>query len=93
MKILKRNIVTIALMAAVIVICTIISLNSCISEVEDKLTNDDAMSTNYYESDVKINNDNSYSVKELIDVNFKSPRHGIYRYIPYMGYILSLIHI
>lgn len=87
MKILKRNIVTIALMAAVIVICTIISLNSCISEVEDKLTNDDAMSTNYYESDVKINNDNSYSVKELIDVNFKSPRHGIYRYIPYMGYI------
>lgn len=47
------------------------------------------MTTNSYETSIEIHDDNSYTVKESIDVDFVTPRHGIYRYIPYRGRIMT----
>ena len=38
--------------------------------------------TDRYNVDVEINKDNSFNFKEMIDVDFTSPSHGIYRNIP-----------
>lgn len=38
---------------------------------------------NKFHSDIVINDDSSFIVKETIDVEFHRPRHGIYREIPY----------
>ena len=38
--------------------------------------------TDSYDIDVVVNEDNSYLFVETIKVNYDSPRHGIYRYIP-----------
>ncbi|MEG0895590.1 MAG: DUF2207 domain-containing protein, partial [Oscillospiraceae bacterium] len=40
--------------------------------------------TNSYDVNVKISQDNVYSVTETIQVEFKEKRHGIFRYIPYI---------
>ncbi len=36
-----------------------------------------------YQSDITIEKDSSFIVRERIDVDFQKPRHGIYREIPY----------
>lgn len=41
-----------------------------------------AYTTDSYDIDVVVNEDNSYLFEETIKVNYDSPRHGIYRYIP-----------
>lgn len=41
-----------------------------------------AYTTDSYDIDVVVNEDNSYVFEETIKVNYDSPRHGIYRYIP-----------
>ena len=41
-----------------------------------------AYTTDSYDIDVVVNEDNSYMFVETIKVNYDSPRHGIYRYIP-----------
>ena len=38
---------------------------------------------NHFHSDITINEDSSFIVKESIDVKFDRPRHGIYREIPF----------
>lgn len=38
--------------------------------------------TDRFNVDVEINKDNSFNFKEMIDVDFTSPSHGIYRNIP-----------
>jgi uncharacterized membrane protein YgcG len=38
---------------------------------------------NRFHSDISINRDSSFSVKETIEVEFQRPRHGIYREIPF----------
>src|SRR4030042_4352716 len=38
---------------------------------------------NNYHSDIDINEDSSFVVKETIDVEFHRQRHGIYREIPF----------
>jgi hypothetical protein len=43
--------------------------------------------TDKYDVDVKVLKDNSWLVTETISMNFISPSHGIFRYIPYRGYI------
>lgn len=40
-----------------------------------------------YNIDVKINKDSSFHVKEEIIVHFLEPRHGIFRFIPYLYHI------
>lgn len=74
-------------MTFIIIVCSIVPLDSAVNEENGGIIKDNAMTTEYYESDITVNDDNSYAVKETIDVDFKSPRHGIYRYIPYMGHI------
>lgn len=46
---------------------------------------DDCMETTGYDVDVQIEENNSYTVTETIDVKFLEARHGIYRYIPLTG--------
>lgn len=47
------------------------------------------MTTNSYDTSVEIHEDNSYTIEERIDVDFVTPRHGIYRYIPYRGRLIT----
>ncbi|MDO5517424.1 MAG: DUF2207 domain-containing protein, partial [Clostridium sp.] len=87
MKLLKNNIVSLIIMAVIIGILGFISINSIADDEISQISNDNNMVTNYYKSDVVVNNDNTYSINEKIDVSFLSPKHGIYRYIPYLGQI------
>lgn len=41
--------------------------------------------TERYDVTLDVKEDNSFYVEETIHVNFTSPGHGIYRYIPYVG--------
>ena len=41
-----------------------------------------AYTTDVYDVDVVVNEDNSYLFSETIKVDYDSPHHGIYRYIP-----------
>lgn len=41
-----------------------------------------AYTTEYYDVNVKVNEDNSYEFTETIGMNYDEPRHGICRYIP-----------
>lgn len=48
--------------------------------------------TEDYQVDIKVNENNTYQVEESIDVNFYTDKHGIFRYIPVgryknMGYM------
>src|SRR3972149_4528985 len=38
---------------------------------------------NRFHSDIIINDDSSFTVKETLEVEFHRPRHGIYREIPF----------
>ena len=42
-----------------------------------------------FDVDVKVGEDGSYTVTENIKVKFVNPRHGIYRYIPYKGKVIT----
>ena len=74
-------------MAAIVFISGVITLNYSIDSATEDVSNDNDMVTNYYKSDITINNDNTYTINETINVSFLSPKHGIYRYIPYLGQI------
>ena len=39
-------------------------------------------STDLYDVQIKVNEDNTYDVSENIDVNFNVQKHGLFRYIP-----------
>ena len=41
-----------------------------------------AYTTDSYDVNVIVSEDNSYEFTETINVNYDTPRHGIYRYIP-----------
>lgn len=41
-----------------------------------------AYTTDYYDIDVTVGEDNSYQVREYIQVDFDRPQRGIFRYIP-----------
>ena len=44
------------------------------------------MTTDCFQTDVQLSDENSYLVTETIDVTMNTTRHGIYRYIPQKGY-------
>ncbi len=46
---------------------------------------DTYMDTTGYDVNIQVEENNSYTVEETIDVTFSERRHGIYRYIPLMG--------
>ena len=55
----------------------------------DEVTYDSNMQTKKFDVDVKVGEDGSYTVTENIKVKFVNPRHGIYRYIPYKGKVIT----
>lgn len=65
----------------------LIGWNSCY--VQAAVENDSNMKTEKYDVDIVVEKDGSYTVTEKIKVHFLNPRHGIYRYIPYKGKIIT----
>ena len=55
----------------------------------DEVTYDSNMQTKKFDVDVRVGEDGSYTVTENIKVKFINPRHGIYRYIPYKGKVIT----
>lgn len=53
--------------------------------VQEKVKLDSNMQTKQYQTDIVLNTDGSYFVKEKIDVQFTEPQYGIYRIIPVHG--------
>lgn len=51
-------------------------------DTEGFFINDEAFETREFNVDVTIDENNVYHVTETIEVEFTSPRHGLYRYIP-----------
>lgn len=51
---------------------------------------DHNMETDDYQVDIVLDEDNSYLVTETFQVDMLSYRHGIYRYVPYKGYVEAL---
>ncbi len=56
---------------------------------EVKLKEDPNMTTEYFNTDIEVGENQSYKVTEHIGVDFRTPRHGIYRYIPVKGTVFS----
>lgn len=54
-----------------------------------EVTPDYSMNTWDYQTDIKVGEDNSYTVTEKISVQFLDNRHGIYRYFPDKGTVVS----
>ncbi len=59
------------------------------SEVQE-VSEDVFMDTTSYSTEIEVQDNNSYLVRENIDVFFSLKRHGIYRYIPQKGRISHL---
>ena len=59
------------------------------SEVQE-VSEDVFMDTTSYSTEIEVQDNNSYLVRENIDVFFSLKRHGIYRYIPQKGRISKL---
>lgn len=54
---------------------------------------DDTMNTSKYNINIKVNENNSYDYTENITVDFITPHHGIFRYIPLKGSTISNISV
>lgn len=59
------------------------------SEVQE-VSEDVFMDTTSYSTEIEVQDNNSYLVRENIEVFFSLKRHGIYRYIPQKGRIAQL---
>lgn len=60
-------------------------LEGIFSTVSNQVEYDYNMDTTNYQVNIKIAEDSSYRVQETIDVDFRTQRHGIYRYVPVTG--------
>lgn len=77
---------------AVIIIMAVASIIFCRADsvkAAENVSYDSNMKTEKYDVDVVISEDGSYTVTEKIAVKFLNPRHGIYRYIPNKGKIIT----
>lgn len=54
---------------------------------------DNTMETPVYTVNVDVSENNSYVIQEHIDINFVTPHHGIYRYIPINGSEITGIRV
>ena len=54
---------------------------------------DNTMETPQYNINVEVAENNSYSIDETMQINFVTPHHGIYRYIPINGSVISNIRV
>lgn len=69
------------------VILTVFAGKGFSVQASEELTYDRNMETKNCEVTLVLGEDGSYTVTESWKVEFKKPRHGIYRYIPYKGKI------
>ncbi len=60
----------------------------CFAEDSNNFENAEYYETRNFDVDVNINEKNEFTVKERIVVDFTSPRHGIFRYIPMTSTIM-----
>jgi len=60
----------------------------CFAEDSNNFENTEYYETRNFDVDVNINEKNEFTVKERIVVDFTSPRHGIFRYIPMTSTIM-----
>ena len=82
------------IVAIVLMIVTgIIGLTCCLDQStydsEEEVELDSALVTEKYSTNIDVSEENTYTVQEVIDVSYKTERHGIYRNIPTRGYIDS----
>ena len=54
---------------------------------------DNTMMTDRFDITVDVAEDNTYEYQEHLDMNYITPHHGIYRYIPVQGYKISNIKV
>lgn len=70
-----------------IILCTLIAVFAFYANMQDYTSyaqsSDSGYVTESFVVDVKVDKDCVYHVTENITVNFKEPRRGIFRYIPY----------
>lgn len=57
---------------------------------QETVMEDMNMTTNSYHTEIQVQQNNSYLVSEVIQVDFFMPRHGIYRYVPQKGIITEM---
>lgn len=74
-----KNFFKISIYAFALVFAFSVFADSC-SKADDNV--DYSYKTDSFMTDVKVNEDYTYNVKETINVDFTSPKHGIFRYIP-----------
>lgn len=70
-------------------IASVFMMRVQIVKADEGVSYDSNMETKNYKTDIVVGKDGSYTVTETWKVDFKKPRHGIYRYIPYKGNIYS----
>ncbi len=70
-----------------IILCTLIAVFAFYANMQDYTSyaqsSDSGYITESFVVDIKVDKDCIYHVSEKITVNFKEPRRGIFRYIPY----------
>ena len=52
---------------------------------QEAYASDNTMDTPEYDVDIRVSENNSYNIDETLMVDFATPHHGIYRYIPING--------
>lgn len=79
---MKRRFGRCAVLTAVIALVMMLALPAGMQEVRAA---DNTMETPEYTIDVDVAENNSYDISESMLINFVTPHHGIYRYIPING--------
>ena len=59
----------------------------------DSYASDNTMQTVNYDVEVDVSEDNSYDFHEHLDIYYVTPHHGIYRYLPKQGQVISGIKV
>ena len=78
--------------AAVIGIAAVILMMLAVS-LPKVSADDNTMLTKRYDVTVDVSEDNSYDFHEHLDMYYVTPHHGIYRYLPKQGQVISGIQV
>lgn len=92
----RHSLITrIAVIAVSFVLCmsVVIGLTYNTGLTEEAYASDNTYTTNSFVVDVTARENNAFSVREDIQIDFFYPHHGIYRYVPINGYNFSDISV
>lgn len=79
-KIIKDGIVLISFLSLILILVSFFSIP--IQAKEKKKNDVYSYKTDSFVTEIKANKNDTFDVKETINVDFTSPKHGIFRYIP-----------